>query len=266
MGMFGKLLLTIWLMGGTAGSIYLLGRRFVEMGMRVVQLHNETCLEDPVLWPTWLMTLILVSCVLGLMGIVCKLKLFQWLFSILINLGVIYVIAIMVWRLLMFGWIRKPTSMSFEEVYKNNSPLDDEYKSRLIQAMASDNVWEDVNECLTEIQFCEEAKGPEKFFANDDWKIEEFYEYYREGCCKAPPRCAQKLISLKEVSETDDCMKWANATLKKPTHAKCYNCNSCKAARLATYQADQDKVRIYTLLAAVFMFVANMFVSMGGFD
>lgn len=179
MGLFGKILLTIWLMGGTAGSIYLLARRFVELGMRVVQLHNETCLEDPVLWPTWLMALILVSCILGLMGIVCKLKLFQWLFSILINLGVIYVIAIMVWRLLMFGWLRKPTHMSFEEVYKSNSPLDDEYKPRLIEAMVSENEWSDVDECLNEIKFCEEAGGSDKYFATDDWKIENFYEYYR---------------------------------------------------------------------------------------
>ncbi|XP_071739018.1 tetraspanin-5-like [Rutidosis leptorrhynchoides] len=266
MGMFGKLLLTIWLIGGTSGSMYLVGRRFVEMGSRVVQLHNETCLEDPVLWPTWLMTLVLVSCVLGLMGIVCKLKLFQWLFKILINLGILYVIAIMVWRLLMFGWLRKPTSTSFEEVYKKNSPLDEEFKPRLIQAMAADHEWEKVNECLNEIQFCEGARGPEKFFKKDDWKIEDFYEYFREGCCVPPQRCPKQLISLKEVSEKDDCMKWANATLNNPLQVKCYNCNSCKAARLATYQVDQDKVRMYTFLAAIFLFIANVFVSMGGFD
>ena len=179
MGMFAKLLLTIWLMGGTAGSIYLLGRRFVDIGMRVVNLHNETCLEDTVLWPTWLMTLVLVSCILGLMSIVCKLKLFQWFFTFLINIGIICVIGIMVWRLLMFGWLRKPTKMTFEEVYKNNSPLDEEYKPMLIEAMASDHAWSDVDECLNEIQFCEEARGPDKFWSKDDWKIEEFYEYFR---------------------------------------------------------------------------------------
>lgn len=178
MGVFAKVFLTMWLIGGTAGSIYLLAKRFVELAMRVVSLHNETCLEDPVLWPTWLMTLILVSCVLGLMGIVCKIKFFQWLFSFLINIGVIYIIGIMVWRLLVFGWIKKPTSMSFDEVYKNNSPLDDEYKPMLIEEMAADHVWEEVNECLQEIKFCEEDKGDDKFFAKDDWKIESFYEYY----------------------------------------------------------------------------------------
>ncbi|KAD7479447.1 hypothetical protein R6Q59_008276 [Mikania micrantha] len=266
MGLFARVFLTLWLIGGTAGSIYLLARRFVELAMRVVNLHNETCLEDPVLWPTWLMTLVLVSCILGLMGIVCKLKLFQWLFSFLINVGVIYIIAIMVWRLLMFGWVRKPTPMSFEEVYKNNSPLDDEYKPMLIQEMVADNIWNEVNECLNEIKFCEEAKGDDKYFAKDDWKIETFYEYYQEGCCVPPSRCAKQLISFKGIDNNDDCIKWANATISKPTHVKCYNCNSCKAARLATYQTNQDKVRMYTLIAAVFLFIANLFVSMGGFE
>ncbi|KAK9061812.1 hypothetical protein SSX86_018995 [Deinandra increscens subsp. villosa] len=265
MGVFARVFLTLWLIGGTAGSIYLLAKRFVELAMRVVSLHNETCLEDPVLWPTWLMTLILVSCVLGLMGIVCKLKLFQWFFSFLVNCGVIYIIAIMVWRLLVFGWIRKPTAMSFEEVYKNNSPLDEEYKPMLIDEMAKVSMWEDVEECLNEVKFCEEANGDDKFFAKDDWKIESFYQYYWEGCCVPPPRC-KNVISLKGIDHNDDCLRWANATLSKPKHVKCYNCNSCKAARLATYQTDQDKVRMYSLIAAVFLFIANLFVTLGGFE
>ncbi|GJX88308.1 hypothetical protein Tco_0340322 [Tanacetum coccineum] len=156
--------------------------------------------------------------------------------------------------------------MTFEEVYKNNSPLDEEYKPMLIEAMASDHAWSDVDECLNEVQFCEEARGPEKFWAKDDWKIEEFYEYFREGCCKAPPRCARDLASFKDLSEHDDCLKWANATIKKPLHAKCYDCNSCKAARMATYQMNQDKVRGYSLIAVIFLFICNLFSSMGGFE
>ncbi|KAM0006597.1 hypothetical protein Hdeb2414_s0023g00629441 [Helianthus debilis subsp. tardiflorus] len=266
MGLFARVFLTIWLIGGTAGSIYLLVRRFVELAVRVVKLHNETCLEDPVLWPTWLMTLILVSCVLGLMGIVCKIKFFQWMFNFLVNVGVIYIICIMVWRLLVFGWIRKPTSMSFEEVYKDNSPLDEEYKPMLIEEMAADHLWPQVEECLNDIKFCEEDDGEDKMFAKEDWKIESFYEYYW-GCCVPPPRC-KRLISFKGIGndDNDDCKRWANGTKTKNQNVKCYNCNSCKAARLATYQTEQDKVRMYSLIAAVFLFIASFFVTIGGFE
>ncbi|KAI3520942.1 hypothetical protein L2E82_33556 [Cichorium intybus] len=268
MGLFARILLSIWLMGGTAGSIYLLGRRALEIGVRMVHLHSETCLEDVVLWPTYLMTGILVTCLLGLVGIVCcKVKFFHWLFSFLIYIGFLYLVAIMIWRLLMFGWIRKPTSVTFDEVYKDSSPLDEEYKPMLIDAMAADHVWPMVDECLTKIKFCEEDRGPEKFIEKDeDWKIETYYEYFREGCCVPPPRCARKLFTLESVDENDDCVKWANATLKKPEHVKCYDCHSCKAARLATYITNQDHVSIYSAIAAVFLIFANLFVSMGGFE
>lgn len=83
-----------------------------------------------------------------------------------------------------------------------------------------------------------------------------------------PPRCENKVLSLKGIGdENDDCLRWANATRNKVNNRiKCFNCESCKAARLATYQTDQDKVRMYSLIAAVFLFIANLFVSMGGFE
>ncbi|KAL7612400.1 tetraspanin-5 [Lactuca sativa] len=268
MGLFARILLTIWLMGGTAGSIYLLGRRALEIGVRMVALHTETCLEDTVLWPTYLMTGVLVTCLLGLVGIVCcKVKFFQWLFTFLVNIGLLYVMVIVVWRLLMFGWIRKSTSAVFDDVYKEDSPLDEKYKPMLIEAMVADNVWPMVDECLTEIKFCEEDRGPEKFLdKDDDWKIENYYEFFREGCCVPPPKCARKMFELGSVSENDDCLKWANATLNKPKHVKCFDCDSCKAARMATYITNQDKVGIYLTIAGVFLFIANLFSSMGGFE
>lgn len=74
------------------------------------------------------------------------------------------------------------------------------------------------------------------------------------------------MFELGSVSENDDCLKWANATLNKPKHVKCFDCDSCKAARMATYITNQDKVGIYLTIAGVFLFIANLFSSMGGFE
>ncbi|KAI3747951.1 hypothetical protein L6452_10708 [Arctium lappa] len=266
MGMFVRFLLTIWLIGGTAGSIYLLSKRLLQIGIRVVHLHSETCLEDTVWWPTCLLALVCISCILGLMGILCKITFLQWVFSFLVNIGIICVIAVMVWRLLMFGLIRKPIPMAFDEVYRSNSPLDEEYKPMLIDALAADHVWPMVDKCLTDLRFCEEVSGSKKLFGKEDWKIENYYKYFRKGCCEPPPRCAKQFASFKGISDHDDCVKWVNATAKKSEHIKCYDCNSCKAARMATYHTNEDKVRMHSVIIAIFLFVASLFSSMGAFD
>ncbi|KAJ9540680.1 hypothetical protein OSB04_027186 [Centaurea solstitialis] len=271
MGLFLRVLLTIWLIGGTAGSIYLLARRAVEVGIRVVHLHSQTCLEDNAWWPTCLLAFVCISCIIGLLAIVWKSTFWSWVFSFLVNIGIICVIAVMVWRLLMFGLIRKPIHMAFDDVYKDNSPLDEEYKPMLIDALVADHVWPAVDECLTDLRFCEGVPRSKKLFGNDDddddWKIENYYKYFREGCCVPPPRCEKQFASFKGIKDDDDCLKWNKATEKEESeYVKCYNCSSCKAARMATYHMNEDKVRMLPVIIAIFLFIASLFSTMGAFE
>ncbi|NP_001105285.1 senescence-associated protein DH [Zea mays] len=128
-----------------------------------------------------------------------------------------------------------------------------DYSNWLQKRVENTRNWDRIRSCLQDSKVCKSLQDKNETVAQF---MSSSLSPIESGCCKPPTSCGYTYVGGTDwtpvtTNSTDpDCKTWSN-----DASALCYNCQSCKAGVVATFQRNWKRVAVVCIVFLVFIII-----------
>ncbi|MCL7028188.1 hypothetical protein MKW94_023146 [Papaver nudicaule] len=200
--------------------------------------HCENFLEKPAIA---LGASLMIISLAGLIGACYRVPGLLWVYLL-----VMFVLIVLLFSFTVFAFV--VTNKCAGEVTSGRGYRLGDYSQWLQNRVGAEKNWNRIKSCLQDVEVCK-TPSPQQFFVKHLSSIQ-------SGCCKPPQECGfvYKSSTVWEKNTTTtptnpDCAAWSNAP------GLCWDCESCKAAVVATLKRDSKKIAVVNMVFLIFLII-----------